>query len=80
MKKKVYLASTQAQNDKKKEKVDQINKTLIELRKNYLNITADKPRLKNKLDHFSKLFKSKIKDDDKVNFISYHLFTDRIEK
>lgn len=82
MKKKVYFASKQKQidPDKQKEKVDQINKNLVELRRNFLWHTNNNPKLKIKFAHFNKLIKSKVKDDDRVNFISYHLFTDKIEK
>jgi hypothetical protein len=66
--------------EKEKQKTDTINKALIELRRNYLFHTNDNNRLKNKLSHFSKMFKSKIENEDKVNFISYQLFTDNIDK
>lgn len=81
-KKKIYFPQkvTQKGNPElQKEKTGKINNALIDLRRSFLHQTKNNKRLENKLNHFGKLFKSKIKDDDKVNFISFHLFTDNLE-
>jgi hypothetical protein len=82
MKKKIYFDKkpTKTNTEDQKEKIDKINQSLIELRKSFLSITNSNDKLKIKLLHFNKLFKNKIKKEDKVNYISYHLFQDRINK
>jgi hypothetical protein len=78
-KKVITKTSTQEKQEKDKKKVVAINNCLIALRKNQLYFKSNNTRLSNKLSHFNKMFKYQIKNDDKVNYISYHLFQDKID-
>ncbi|MDC1067521.1 hypothetical protein OAQ99_00025 [Candidatus Kapabacteria bacterium] len=64
---------------KQKEKLTLINNSLIELRKSFLYHTNSDIKLKTKLLHFNKLVKSKTNDENRLNFISYYLFDDKLD-
>lgn len=60
------------------EKIRAINNSLVELRKSFLYHTKNKSLLA-KISHFKKVFHNKVKDSDRVNYISLQLFLDQLE-
>jgi flagellar basal body L-ring protein FlgH len=68
------------QNLSEDQKTKMINDTLISLRRSYLAHTKNNRALQAKMAHFSKMFNTKVKDDDKESYIMYHIFSDRWSK